>query len=70
MLRTPVFLTFLERLVALVPHPREHQWAYLGVHAPASPLRDPAVARRTVRWQLGSLIHRAAAPLPDHRVPG
>ncbi|MDB4561971.1 hypothetical protein N9185_01195, partial [bacterium] len=25
-------------LVALVPHPREHQWTYFGVLAPASPL--------------------------------
>ena len=38
-------LTFLERLVALVPHPREHQWTYLGVLAPASPLRDSVVPR-------------------------
>ena len=41
-------LTFLERLVALVPHPREHQWTYFGVLAPASPLRDAVVPRRTV----------------------
>ena len=40
-------LTFLERLVALVPHPREHQWTYFGVLAPASPLRDAVVPRRT-----------------------
>jgi hypothetical protein len=38
-------LTFLERLVALVPHPREHQWTYFGVLAPASPLRDAVVPR-------------------------
>ena len=38
-------LTFLERLVALVPHPREHQWTDLGVLAPASPLRDAVVPR-------------------------
>lgn len=36
-------LTFLERLVALVPHPREHQLTYFGVLAPASPLRDAVV---------------------------
>ncbi|MEM6673038.1 MAG: transposase [Planctomycetota bacterium] len=36
-------LTFLERLVALVPHPREHQWTYFGVLPPASPLRDAVV---------------------------
>ena len=35
-------------LVALVPHPREHQWTYFGVLAPASPLRDAVVPRRTV----------------------
>ncbi|MEM1449266.1 MAG: transposase [Planctomycetota bacterium] len=35
----------LERLVALVPHPREHQWTYFGVLAPASPLRDAVVPR-------------------------
>ncbi|MEM6675565.1 MAG: transposase, partial [Planctomycetota bacterium] len=38
-------LTFLERLVALIPHPREHQWTYFGVLAPASPLRDAVVPR-------------------------
>ena len=41
-------LTFLERLVALVPHPREHQWTYFGGLAPASPLRNAVVPRRTV----------------------
>ncbi|MEM1451435.1 MAG: transposase [Planctomycetota bacterium] len=38
-------MTFLERLVALIPHPREHQWTYFGVLAPASPLRDAIVPR-------------------------
>ena len=33
-------LVFIERLVALIPHPREHQLTYHGVLAPASPLRD------------------------------
>ena len=32
----------------MVPHPREHQWTYFGVLAPASPLRDAVVPRRTV----------------------
>ena len=44
----PARCTFLERLVALVPHPREHQWTYFGILAPASPLRDAVVPRRTV----------------------
>ena len=35
-------------LAALVPHPREHQWTYFGILAPASPLRDAVVPRRTV----------------------
>ena len=41
--------TRLERLVALVPHPREHQWTYFAERgwslAPASPLRDAVVPR-------------------------
>ena len=32
----------------LVPNPREHQWTDFGVLAPASPLRDAVVPRRTV----------------------
>ncbi len=40
-------------LVALVPHPREHQWTYFGVLAPASPLRDAVVPRRTVAHRTG-----------------
>lgn len=44
-------LTFLERLVALVPHPREHQWTYFGVLAPASPLRDAVVPRASAPCQ-------------------
>ena len=38
-------LTFLERLVAIMPHPREHQLTYHGTLAPASPLRDEVVLR-------------------------
>jgi len=38
-------LTFLERLVAIMPHPREHQLTYHGTLAPASPLRDDVVLR-------------------------
>lgn len=38
-------LTFLERLAALVPHPREHGWTYHGSLAPASTLRDRIVPR-------------------------
>jgi len=37
------------RLVALVPHRREHQLTYHGVLAPASPLRDCVVPRAAVR---------------------
>lgn len=33
-------LTCLERLAALVPHPRVHAVTYHGVLAPASPWRD------------------------------
>ena len=39
-------MTRLERLVALVPHPREHQLTYFGVLAPAAPLRDAVVPAR------------------------
>ena len=38
-------LTFLERLAALVPHPREHGLTYHGVLAPGSPLRSLIVPR-------------------------
>ena len=38
--------TRLERLVAIMPHPREHQLTYHGTLAPASPLRDEIVLRR------------------------
>jgi len=44
-------LVFIERLVALIPHPREHQLTYHGCLAPASPVRDHVVplppSRRT-----------------------
>jgi hypothetical protein len=33
-------LVFIERLIALIPHPREHQLTYHGCLAPASPVRD------------------------------
>ena len=36
-------LAFIERLVAILPHPREHQLTYHGVFAPASPLRHLVV---------------------------
>ncbi len=42
-------LVFFERLVALIPHPREHQFTYHGVLAPASPLRDDVVPLPTSR---------------------
>ena len=32
--------SFLERLVALIPHPREHRWTYFGSLAPAASIRD------------------------------
>ena len=54
-------LTFLERLVAPVPHPREHQWTYFGVLAPASPLRDAVVPCRTVA---SSVPSRGPSPAP------
>ena len=41
-------LTFLERLAALVPHPREHGLTYHGVLAPASSWRDEIVPARRV----------------------
>ena len=56
-------LTFLERLAALVPHPREHQWTYFGILAPASPLRDAVVPRRTV-------AHRTGPSPGPRRAPG
>ena len=33
----------IERLVALIPHPREHQLTYHGCLSPASPVRDHVV---------------------------
>jgi len=39
-------LTFIERLAALVPHPRAHQLTYHGVLAPASAWRDLVVPKR------------------------
>jgi hypothetical protein len=38
-------LVFIERLVAILPHPREHQLTYHGVFAPASSLRHLIVPR-------------------------
>ena len=38
--------TFIERLAALVPHPRAHQLGYQGVLAPAFALRDLVVPKR------------------------
>jgi hypothetical protein len=38
-------LVFIERLVAILPHPREHQLTYHGVFAPASSLRHLVVPR-------------------------
>ena len=38
-------LTFLERLAALVPHPREHSLTYHGILAPGSPLRSLVVPK-------------------------
>ncbi len=39
-------LAFIERLTALVPHPRAHQITYHGVLAPASVWRDLVVPKR------------------------
>ncbi|MCA9536553.1 MAG: hypothetical protein KC593_22880, partial [Myxococcales bacterium] len=38
-------LVFIERLVAITPHPREHQLTYHGVFAPAASLRHLVVPR-------------------------
>jgi hypothetical protein len=38
-------LAFIERLVAILPHPREHQLTYHGVFAPAASLRHLIVPR-------------------------
>ncbi|MCP5020663.1 MAG: hypothetical protein GY930_02705, partial [bacterium] len=38
-------LVFIERLVAITPHPREHQLTYHGVLAPAFSLRHLIVPR-------------------------
>ncbi|MFT5199499.1 MAG: hypothetical protein ACI87O_002169 [Planctomycetota bacterium] len=38
-------LVFIERLVAILPHPREHQLTYHDVFAPASSLRHLVVPR-------------------------
>ena len=35
----------LERLVALVPHPREHGWTYFGSLVPAASIRDLVAPR-------------------------
>ncbi|MFT5057564.1 MAG: hypothetical protein ACI89E_000329 [Planctomycetota bacterium] len=38
-------IVFIERLVAIIPHPREHQLSYHGVFAPSSSLRHLVVPR-------------------------
>jgi hypothetical protein len=38
-------LTFIERLAALVPHPREHGWTYFGSLAPSASIRGSLVPR-------------------------
>lgn len=55
-------LTFLERLAALVPHPREHGWTYHGSLAPASTLRDRVVPRRTPQPRADSPTDCDASP--------
>ena len=53
-------LTFLERLAALVPHPREHGWTYHGCLAPASSLRDRVVPRAPLASQPSEACDGAA----------
>ena len=53
-------LTFLERLAALVPHPREHGWTYHGCLAPASSLRDRVVPRAAPAGQSSDACDAAA----------
>ncbi|MBL4770401.1 MAG: hypothetical protein JKY61_04535 [Planctomycetes bacterium] len=36
-------IVFIKRLVAILPHPREHQFTYHGVFAPAASLRHLVV---------------------------
>ncbi len=55
-------LTFLERLAALVPHPREHGWTYHGSLAPASTLRDRIVPRRAAPPRANSPTGCDASP--------
>ncbi len=59
-------LVLLERLAALVPHPREHLLTYHGVLAPASPWRGlvvPAAAREN---ESETVEPACAVPLDSH----
>ncbi|MCP5023063.1 MAG: hypothetical protein GY930_14990 [bacterium] len=55
-------LVFIERLVAITPHPREHQLTYHGVFAPASSLRHLIVPRPSAR---APRTHTATRPPPN-----
>jgi hypothetical protein len=58
-------LVFIERLVALIPHPREHQLTYHGVLAPASSLRDDVVPLpRSRRAPSGDQAHAPTSAPP------
>ena len=57
-------LTFLERLAALVPHPREHGLTYHGVLAPGSPLRSLIVP-----GEVGSLPGEGSGESTGGRAP-
>ncbi len=60
-------LTFLARLAALVPHPREHLLTYHGVLAPASSWRDEIVPAPTASQPA---IETIPHPVPSQATPG
>ncbi len=61
-------LVFLERLAALVPHPREHRLTYHGVLAPASSWRDLVVPTHCPESEPAEPAVCAAPGSPDQRL--
>ena len=57
---------FIARLASLVPHPREHQLTYLGVLAPASPLRDYVIPRPVRQVEPADARGPGAAVIPEY----
>ncbi|MCC7013024.1 MAG: transposase [Planctomycetes bacterium] len=57
-------LTFIERLAALVPHPRAHQLTYHGVLSPASAWRDQSRAQARARIRF-AFLRPARSQLAD-----